>query len=374
MLNIKTRDSWQFIEPHPEGDQYPCWSTNGEEIVWTHGNQLWISDSKDSKNARPLTTTAAKAFEYCGDWDPSGEWIAYIAAYTHDGSKGYPYKIWLIRPNGKDQKLLHGGISALHLKWSRDGQFIYFSNGSSLMRVNVRGKCNIDKVFDFNNPYDVDDFDISPDGREVVFSDTGAKNSGTIHVGNLSKEFPWQYRSLTRPSFIISGSDSPTYFKLSNGQCFLYKDYIVHTFPQKDDRGDDIRIAIKPNGQTIDNMVDPKQTIESFGLINVPRLHFLGLSGHHLFTINFSNKPSTIQVYNLHNKKMVFEDNYDDSFKIIGDNLLFTKFIGSVKSIEECPEDSRPDDLVQIGLAEEVSYDFKRETEVYRKKICRFYQ
>ncbi len=184
MVNVESGKTWEFIKAAGQGDQYPCWSPDGNSIVWTHGHQLWISPTNNPANARPLTRTPAKnTYEFCGDWSPDGKWIAYIASDTSRSSKGIPYKIWMIRPNGQDQSMIFNGISAYRLKWSKRNEWIYFSNDVSLAKVNITSGIQ-EIVFDWNNANN--DFDISPDERWFIYDDEGDDESGNIY----RKPFP----------------------------------------------------------------------------------------------------------------------------------------------------------------------------------------
>ncbi len=184
MVNLKNGKTWKFIKEHGvEGDQYPCWSPDGKSIVWTHGTQLWISTQKNPEKARPLTRVPAKAYEYCGGWSPDGKWIAYLAADTHDYSGGIPYKIWIIRPDGQDQRMVFNGVSANHLKWSENGKSLYFSNDKSIIKLDIESGVQ-KKVFDWYNSNNT--FDISSDERWFIYDDNGADESGNIFTKPFS--------------------------------------------------------------------------------------------------------------------------------------------------------------------------------------------
>ncbi len=171
MVNLKNGKTWEFIKAADEGDQYPCWSPDGKSIVWTHGAQLWISNLENPEKARPLTKWPATTYEHCGDWSPDGKWIAYVT------SNGMPHKIWIIRPDGKDQTMVFKGMWAFPPKWSKNGKLLYFSNGKSLMKLNIESGAQ-EKVFDWDNTNNK--FDISPDERWFIYDDSGADESGNI--------------------------------------------------------------------------------------------------------------------------------------------------------------------------------------------------
>lgn len=168
-------------EPHPLLDtsiaplgraQHARWSPDGKQIVFTHGNQLWIVDTS-GQNARPLTKDPAKEYEYVGDWSPDGKLIAYLRE-----ERSSEYKIWLIRPDGNDQRMLLGGISAIGAKWSKDGKFLYYSAGSAVWKIPTDGESPAKKVFDSDLDQPLLHFDISNDERWITYDDSG---SGIIY-------------------------------------------------------------------------------------------------------------------------------------------------------------------------------------------------
>jgi dipeptidyl aminopeptidase/acylaminoacyl peptidase len=164
VTNTDGTNQHQLIDPAAEGDQYPCWSRDGKHIVWTHGQQLWIADS-NGQRAKPLTLEPAKAYEFCGEWSPKEDVIAYIAANTHDGSSPEYYRIWTVRPDGKEQKLFAGGILAQDVRWSRDGKFLYYSTGKGVMKIDSDGRGPAVRVFDLSRGR----FDISHDEKLLIY-------------------------------------------------------------------------------------------------------------------------------------------------------------------------------------------------------------
>jgi hypothetical protein len=80
------------------------WSPDGRWIVWTRGKQLWITDSTGT-DARPLTSVAAKQFEYALAWAEDEQEVMYAAS---DG--GPDYELRVIRLDGSGQRRDPSGI------------------------------------------------------------------------------------------------------------------------------------------------------------------------------------------------------------------------------------------------------------------------
>lgn len=183
IMNSDGSNSRRLIEPTSDpdyGDQIPIFSPDGEYIVWTRVRQLWIMDSSGN-NAHPLTREAAKVYEYVGDWSPDGKFIAYlkIDKYPHG-------TIWLIKPDGEDQRALLNGISADHVKWSRDSNHLYYSVGRAVWKIAIDGKSPAEKVFESTFEHDLGPFDISSDEQWLVFENPGIDNiESTIHLVNI---------------------------------------------------------------------------------------------------------------------------------------------------------------------------------------------
>ncbi|MFZ1080552.1 MAG: hypothetical protein WAO19_01350 [Candidatus Kryptoniota bacterium] len=157
----------QFIPPVGEGDQNPLWSPKANKIVWTHGQRLWIADS-DGTSAHPLTPEPARAWEYIGDWSPDGKTIVYL--HTDGGSS---YEIWLINSDGSCERIFRKGIQAVAIKWSRDGQFLFYSDGMRVFRISCSNIGDPQLMYVFGFDYDIMHFDLSSDEKFIIYDNTG---------------------------------------------------------------------------------------------------------------------------------------------------------------------------------------------------------
>ena len=68
-------------------------------------------------------------------WSPDGKYIAYVHGDKEAGKTG----IYLITPEGKENRLWHAGIGAQTPSWSPDGQWIAFSDGAQIWKKKFNG-------------------------------------------------------------------------------------------------------------------------------------------------------------------------------------------------------------------------------------------
>jgi hypothetical protein len=180
-ININGTNLCQLTFDKKIPNQYPKWSPDGNKIVWTHNNQLWIMD-KDGKNQRSLTTEPAKKIERCCDWSPNGKEIIYIAADTYDWSNGYPYKTCLIQRDSKNQRIILKGIEVQYVQWSKKGNYFFYSNaGNHLMKIDIEEKEIPKQICNFGIGY----FDISFDEKWILSDDNGPGGEGIIIKSKL---------------------------------------------------------------------------------------------------------------------------------------------------------------------------------------------
>lgn len=170
IVNSDGSNQHQFITPADVGDQTPKWSRNGKKIAWTHGNQLWVADS-NGINARPLTSDAAKKWEYVCGWSPDMKTIAYLRCDAYDSQ--LPFKIWLIDSDGNNQRILGSGIRALDVKWSQDGKYLYYSTGIDVYKISIAFPQESEHIYSFGFDYHISHFDLSPDEQLILFDTSG---------------------------------------------------------------------------------------------------------------------------------------------------------------------------------------------------------
>jgi Tol biopolymer transport system component len=199
IIDADGKNARQLVEPVPRGgDQWPCWSPDGKSIVLSHGYQLWIVNSNGS-NARALTLKPAKAYEYCGQWSATSALLAYLARDDiDDNAPGGRNRIWLIGPVGQGQTMVSHDISASRVKWSKDAKSLYYMSreGCSytgpvpnrITKIDLNGGRPAQKLTEL--PYTTENFDISPDGRWIVYDDLPEDESPTESPTIYMKRLP----------------------------------------------------------------------------------------------------------------------------------------------------------------------------------------
>jgi len=177
VVNADGTNPKELIKPAGDsGDQYPCFSPDGQHIAFTHGNAIWVMD-KDGGNPHALNSRKI-GFQHCGQWSPSGQQIAYMEV-----SVGNDYKITVINSDGKENSLTSTSIVATQVRWSSDGKYLFFSNGEGIFKIGSTGKGTPTRLIETKNGEA--DFDISPDGKSVAYDDGGPDGTGKIYIKKL---------------------------------------------------------------------------------------------------------------------------------------------------------------------------------------------
>ncbi|WP_026905145.1 DPP IV N-terminal domain-containing protein [Pedobacter glucosidilyticus] len=96
-------------------------------------------NAKDNKGQEPCVggcgTIDFNIVDYQPAWSPDGKYIAYYHIDKEVAKNG----IWLITPDGKENRLWHSGVGAETPTWSPDGQWIAFSQGAQIWKKKLNG-------------------------------------------------------------------------------------------------------------------------------------------------------------------------------------------------------------------------------------------
>jgi len=152
---------------------------------------LWIEDPRDPSSARLLTQFAGGGL-LVDDWSPDGKTIAAVDERSINDSTVY----LIDAATGEKHAITNGSEKA---SWSRprfakdgSGLFVLTDQGSEfhrLCRLSLDGK--LGACLRGSISWDVDEFDLSSDGKLVGFA-TNEDGIGKLHIVSLvdGKEFP----------------------------------------------------------------------------------------------------------------------------------------------------------------------------------------
>ena len=118
----------------------PAVSPDGLKVAYIsdHGGHanIWIAPLDGRSSPQQLTRDDDPDVSIgVPAWSPDGQWIAYLSS---KGNGGLKFGVWLIRPDGSDNKrIVPLGLSP---QWSRDSQWLYYVEESHrpIKRVDVR--------------------------------------------------------------------------------------------------------------------------------------------------------------------------------------------------------------------------------------------
>jgi dipeptidyl aminopeptidase/acylaminoacyl peptidase len=165
------------------------WSRSGDRLAYTstrrngRDTDIWIMDPGDPKTDRKLAEVEGGGW-VPASWSPDGRQLAVLEEISVNESY-----IWLfdtgtgekrlLTPKGAAEKIAYG-----ETRFAPDGKSLYVTSdaGSEFARL-VRKDLATGKetVLTGQIPWDVDEFDVSQDGRSVAFV-SNEEGAGVLHV------------------------------------------------------------------------------------------------------------------------------------------------------------------------------------------------
>lgn len=182
----------------PDGGTVCIVSNFDKDLAHSTNSDLFIIDLK-VPGAEPVNITADnKAHDGSPGFSPDGRWLAYLTQKV-PGYESDRFRLAVYDLKGKQTRILTDPIDNWVdiFKWSPDSAYLYFTvqekGYSPLYRVNL--KCGI--IEPMIERQSIRDFQITPDGRQVVFSRSSVGEPIEI----------WSYRvgvknSLKRMTFV----------------------------------------------------------------------------------------------------------------------------------------------------------------------------
>jgi hypothetical protein len=197
LVNADGTDLRRLTSPTTDGgDSWPAWSPDGREIVFgsdragAGADDLWII-GVDGANPRQLTELGPGTTTFWPSWSPDGTLIAFASNFETAGA----FEVYTIRPDASDLRRLTRdatGDGYLRPIWFPDGQRLVVSVGPPTAELILLGRDGAH----LGSPAGSDGFlgTVTPDGEYLVFTglegdlevlhlESGATDTLTFHPG-----------------------------------------------------------------------------------------------------------------------------------------------------------------------------------------------
>lgn len=116
--------------------------------------------------------------DYQSAWSPDGKYIAYYHIDKEISKNG----IYLITPDGSENRLWHRGVGAETPTWSPDGQWIAFSEGAQIWKKKLNGDSLIQITNAGRNFFPA----WSPDGKWIAYDSDYESSTGLKFIWRVS--------------------------------------------------------------------------------------------------------------------------------------------------------------------------------------------
>jgi hypothetical protein len=107
-----------YLPQLTSGPQYPAWSPDGRELVYSMAGSLWRQRIGDDTATE---ITHATGYDFQPDWSPDGKRIVFVR-YAKDAVELHELEL----ASGRDTALTHAGAVNLEPRYSPDGRWLAF--------------------------------------------------------------------------------------------------------------------------------------------------------------------------------------------------------------------------------------------------------
>ncbi len=183
---------------NPARDYAPVWSTDGKQIAFiserSSSPEIFVMNANGA-SIQQLTRDSGLIWLPPLNWSPDGKLIAAAGSPSGDENQA---RLYLVNVDGSGNQLLDDSLIGAYPRWSPDGKWIAWravENGDpALFVINAAGgqARKISTSQESDEKYGVmnDDFDWSPDGKQIAYLTVGPL------IGEGPKfQFPFQARA-----------------------------------------------------------------------------------------------------------------------------------------------------------------------------------
>ena len=163
-------------------------------LVTVQNNQQSIYLTTASGTPRAcLATLASTAQVQLPSWSPSGQYIAFVLAYSKDGGLSQAFTLYVVNGDGSNPHPVSAPVTGLSYSWSPDSQHIVFSQQGVLTVTNLSGAVtpllSSSEAGDFSPAW-------SPDGKLIAYTRNdglyvvSANGTNSHNVSNPAHNLP----------------------------------------------------------------------------------------------------------------------------------------------------------------------------------------
>ncbi len=156
----------------------PSFTPDGKIMAYSRLGDIWIMSLDNDRKSKSFIQSSS--FENGAAFSPDGHWMSYI---SNESGRNELYVVPFPKRDGKWQVSTNGALAG---GWSRSGKELLYTDGKTVMKVDVK----FEPTFDFSSPQKVCDlpsssfgvYDVTPDGKRFVVGLTRAREVTATQV------------------------------------------------------------------------------------------------------------------------------------------------------------------------------------------------